>query len=334
MTVPDLGIRPDAIERPKDPIGPKLFRWAILIAIVIPAIWSASGLNIDWASTNPFNSNPTLTPWSDFTWSPPNFLPTMLMYVIPTLLAVAAVAWFTRKPTATIGIGLAVAVFLIFWRPVDWSIDFSWSWSYLILVAAVGLIVYWLSNRVTWSVFAALIVLVMPWINFWNPDFFWFDIWRIVHRLAPPDLSADAVQRAMPKVMESIFIAWIGTMIGAAISFPLAFLAAKNMTPAWVNTGIRQVMNGIRAIPELLVAMVLIPITGLGAWTGTLALGLHSIGTLGKLSSEVVEGIDGGPVCSPRCSRRSWPIGSTGSRSTSALPPCSASSERAASAPS
>ena len=100
----------------------------------------------------------------------------------------------------------------------------------------------------------------------------------------------------MPKVMESIFIAWIGTMIGATFSFPLAFLAAKNMTPTWVNTGIRQVLNGIRAVPELLVAMLLIPITGLGPWTGAVALGLHSIGTLGKLSSEVVEGIDPGPV--------------------------------------
>jgi phosphonate transport system permease protein len=49
-------------------------------------------------------------------------------------------------------------------------------------------------------------------------------------------------------------------------------------------------------VPELLVAMVLIPVTGLGAWTGTLALGIHSIGTLGKLTSEVIEGIDPGPV--------------------------------------
>ena len=122
------------------------------------------------------------------------------------------------------------------------------------------------------------------------------DIWRIVVRLAQPDLSAGAVQRALPKVMESFFIAWIGTMIGAFFSFPLAFLAAKNVSRGAVNNPIRQLLNAIRAVPELLVAMVLIPVTGLGAWTGTLALGIHSIGTLGKLSSEVIEGIDGGPV--------------------------------------
>ena len=43
-------------------------------------------------------------------------------------------------------------------------------------------------------------------------------------------------------------------------------------------------------------AFVFLPITGLGAFTGTLALGIHSIGTLGKLSSEVIEGIDEGPL--------------------------------------
>jgi phosphonate transport system permease protein len=122
------------------------------------------------------------------------------------------------------------------------------------------------------------------------------DVWRLISELARPDLSAEAVQRALPKVMESFFIAWIGTIIGAFFSFPLAFLAAKNTSPAAINNVIRQVLNAIRAVPELLVAMVLIPVTGLGAWTGTLALGIHSIGTLGKLSSEVIEGIDQGPV--------------------------------------
>lgn len=122
------------------------------------------------------------------------------------------------------------------------------------------------------------------------------DVGRIMLRLARPDLSAEAIQRALPKVMESFFIAWVGTMIGAFFSFPLSFLAAKNISPGSINNMVRQLLNAIRAVPELLVAMVLIPVTGLGAWTGTLALGIHSIGTLGKLSSEVIEGIDQGPV--------------------------------------
>lgn len=122
------------------------------------------------------------------------------------------------------------------------------------------------------------------------------DIARVIDRMVPPDMSPEAVQRAVPKIAESLWIAWIGTMIGAAFSFPMAFLAARNTSPNSVNLVARQILNGIRAVPELLVAIILIPVTGLGAWTGTIALGIHSIGTLGKLSSEVVEGIDPGPV--------------------------------------
>lgn len=122
------------------------------------------------------------------------------------------------------------------------------------------------------------------------------DIWNIVRRLVPPDLSPETVQRAMPKVMESLFIAWVGTMMAAIISLPLSLMAARNVTSRGTSAAIRQVFIMIRAVPEVLLAMVLIPVTGLGAWTGTLAIGLHSVGTLGKLSSEVVEGIDPGPV--------------------------------------
>lgn len=122
------------------------------------------------------------------------------------------------------------------------------------------------------------------------------DIWVIVREMIPPEISADALNRIYPKVLESLYIAWIGTMIGAFFSFFLSFPAAKNLSPRWLSTSIRQLFNAIRAFPELLLAFVLLPITGLGAWTGTLAIGLHSIGTLGKLSSEVIEGIDPGPL--------------------------------------
>lgn len=122
------------------------------------------------------------------------------------------------------------------------------------------------------------------------------DMWAIFRLMVPPDFSSEAIERALPKIMESVWIAWIGTLIGAFFSFFLAFAAATNLTSPRFATGIRQILNAIRAIPELLVAMILIPVTGLGPLTGTLALGIHSIGTLGKLSSEVIEGIDPGPV--------------------------------------
>lgn len=102
---------------------------------------------------------------------------------------------------------------------------------------------------------------------------------------------------AFEAMVESIQIAWLGTIIGAVISLPLGFFGAKNITSRLASNIIRQILNVIRAIPEILVAVVVfIPMVGLGAYPGMLAIGVHSIGTLGKLSAEVIEGIDPGPV--------------------------------------
>ena len=121
-------------------------------------------------------------------------------------------------------------------------------------------------------------------------------IWILISAMFPLDLSQEAIDRIVPKVAESLFIAWAGTVIGAVFSFPVSFLAANNTSIDTISRITKQILNIIRAFPELILAFVLLPITGLGPLTGTLAVGIHSIGTLGKLSSEVIEGIDDGPL--------------------------------------
>ncbi|WP_300009108.1 phosphonate ABC transporter, permease protein PhnE [Pseudonocardia sp.] len=104
-------------------------------------------------------------------------------------------------------------------------------------------------------------------------------------------------------MVESLQMAWIGTVIGALLSFPLGFLAAANVSPPAVVFGVRQVLNLIRAVPELIFAIALmLPIFGLGPLAGALAIGIGSVGTLGKLTSEAIEGIDPGPVEAARSS--------------------------------
>ncbi|MBA3405501.1 MAG: phosphonate ABC transporter, permease protein PhnE [Gemmatimonadaceae bacterium] len=150
----------------------------------------------------------------------------------------------------------------------------------------------------------ALVVLVVAWAT--------LTVDVKIERL--PDLPADLVRifgrlflkpgpewsyfpTAFEYMMESIQIAWLGTIIGAILSLPLAFFGAKNITSGLVSNIIRQLLNAIRAIPEILVAVVIfIPMVGLGAYPGMLAIGVHSVGTLGKLSAEVIEGINPGPV--------------------------------------
>ena len=121
-------------------------------------------------------------------------------------------------------------------------------------------------------------------------------VWILISAMFPLDLSTEAMDRIVPKVAESLFIAWAGTVIGAIFSFPVSFIAANNVSKNSISRVTKQLLNIIRAFPELILAFVLLPVTGLGPLTGTLAVGIHSIGTLGKLSSEVIEGIDEGPL--------------------------------------
>ncbi len=119
-------------------------------------------------------------------------------------------------------------------------------------------------------------------------------VWALISGMFPPDFSD--IGRLMAKLLESIYVAWIGTMIGAIFSFPAGFMAASNIAPRWLVGPTRAILSGIRAFPELILAVIFIVPFGLGPFTGAMAIGLHSIGTLGKLTSEVIEGVDDGPV--------------------------------------
>jgi len=130
-----------------------------------------------------------------------------------------------------------------------------------------------------------------------SPERIWrapSEIWILLRGMFPPDF--DNSGRIASKLLESIYIAWIGTVMGAIFSFPLSFMAATNVAPRWMTIPTRGILSAIRAFPELILAVILIVPFGLGAFTGALAIGLHSIGTLGKLSSEVIEGVDDGPI--------------------------------------
>ena len=110
----------------------------------------------------------------------------------------------------------------------------------------------------------------------------------------PPDIAYTG--RALDGMVQSIQMAWIGTLIAAIGSLPLGLVGARNVTGGPVGAAVRLVLNGFRAVPELVLAIVLITIVGLGAFPGAVAIGIHSIGTLGKLTAEAVESIAPGPV--------------------------------------
>lgn len=87
-----------------------------------------------------------------------------------------------------------------------------------------------------------------------------------------------------------------GTLMAAIAAIPLSLLASENLFPVWVVQPVRRILDAMRAINEIVFALIFVVAVGLGPFAGVLALFVSTTGTLGKLFSEVVESIDLGPV--------------------------------------
>lgn len=98
-------------------------------------------------------------------------------------------------------------------------------------------------------------------------------------------------------LLETINIAAVSTLLGALAAMVLALLSTRGLA-RWPRAiaVFRRVMDGLRAIPEIVVALVLIFVLGGGPVPAMIAIALHTAGALGKLFSEVAENADLKPV--------------------------------------
>lgn len=96
---------------------------------------------------------------------------------------------------------------------------------------------------------------------------------------------------------QTLAIVVLATVLGFALSLPMALLAASNTTPHPVVRHIARVaVVLLRAVPDFVIAVFLVRVFGLGTLPGILALGVGSVGMMGKLYSDAIEEIDPGPV--------------------------------------
>jgi phosphonate transport system permease protein len=101
----------------------------------------------------------------------------------------------------------------------------------------------------------------------------------------------------LPSLLETINIAAVSTLIGALIGSLLALLSTRGLA-RWphLTSVFRRMMDMMRAIPEIVIALVLIYILGNGPIPAMIAIAFHTAGALGKLFSEVAENADLKPV--------------------------------------
>lgn len=100
-----------------------------------------------------------------------------------------------------------------------------------------------------------------------------------------------------PSLIETVNIAAVSTLLGGLAAMMLALLSTRGLArwPALTPT-FRRMMDASRAIPEIVIALMLIYILGAGPVPAVAAIALHTAGALGKLFSEVAENADLRPV--------------------------------------
>jgi phosphonate transport system permease protein len=103
--------------------------------------------------------------------------------------------------------------------------------------------------------------------------------------------------RTFDRMLETFQMAVIASAIGCTVALPIAFLASRITAPN-LPTFIadRSVLSVVRAIPDILYALVFVAAVGIGALPGIVALILFNIGVVAKLLSETVDGVDVGPI--------------------------------------
>ncbi|GAA3173922.1 phosphonate ABC transporter, permease protein PhnE [Nonomuraea roseoviolacea] len=113
----------------------------------------------------------------------------------------------------------------------------------------------------------------------------------------PPDLSWSRVlSPGIRAALVTLAIGLLGTTLSVPFALGLALLAARTTTPdRWAYQAGRSILSFLRAVPDVVFALVFVTAVGLGPFAGVLALIFHNTGVMGKLWAEAMEEIDLGP---------------------------------------
>jgi phosphonate transport system permease protein len=135
---------------------------------------------------------------------------------------------------------------------------------------------------------------------------------RFVGGMFPPELSWSFLALLGPGVVETIQISVMGTAVACLVAVPLGLLATSTLTWSgilheragpvgrllwfWPYALSRALLSLFRSIPELVWALAFVRAVGLGPFAGVVALGISYGGMLGKVYSEILEGVDPRPL--------------------------------------
>ena len=137
-------------------------------------------------------------------------------------------------------------------------------------------------------------------------------IWNFARQLFPPDLSPEFLRTALRAVAQTMGTAVAGTMLSLIVALPLGVLATGTLWnrgvlvaadnrfaygAGWIASRLaRTVLGFLRAVPDLVWALLFVAAVGLGSLAGTLALAVAYSGVLGRVYADVFEHVDPQPL--------------------------------------
>jgi phosphonate transport system permease protein len=127
------------------------------------------------------------------------------------------------------------------------------------------------------------------------------DLFDVIAEGLPPDFGR--LGSWVSPMLDTLAMSVAGTSLAVAASLPISLLAARNTSPhPAVYRAARLVLNALRSVPEVILGIIFVAAVGFGSLPGVLALGIHSIGMVGKFFAESIEHVDEAPVEAVRAS--------------------------------
>ena len=158
----------------------------------------------------------------------------------------------------------------------------------VLLLAGLDRLAAWLKTRPRALLVFLTLGLASAWI--YGPNFFAFrHALSVFAEMFPPHLPPEAVASLPKLIFETVWIALAGTVVAAAFGLLAAIAASSTLSPWWIRMPTRRILELVRTIPEVVWALVLVAVVGVGPVAGAWALGLHSFGSFGRLFADTLD---------------------------------------------
>ena len=135
------------------------------------------------------------------------------------------------------------------------------------------------------------------WESLWPPD------WRVIEARDYP-VCRNSIEltcsTAYIGIVETLKMAFVGTVLGFVISLPLAIFSSRNLYSDKIAIPTRIILSAMRTLPSIIWAILFVVMVGLGPIAGVLAMAFYTVGYLGKLQYEAIEGLSSSPLDAAR----------------------------------